>query len=214
MNDSRERHMTHAASRVRQGTTLYALRLTLSSPRLCGESFLRLCLVAAAATTLGGCVERRISITSEPAGALVWVNDVEVGRTPTELNFKHYGKYDVRLELDGHDTLQTVGDAKTPWWDFPGPDLVAEAIPNAKKTIRWHFTLTPTLATTMPRDQFESSLIERAHSMRDQLGPPLAPAPAEAAPPDSVDPAAAPGTTDDGLKPADATDDDSARPDR
>ncbi len=216
--------MTHAASRVRQGTTLYALRFTLSSPRLCGEPLLRfvpLCLCAFV-PLLTGCVERRISITSEPTGALVWVNDVEVGRTPTELNFKHYGQYDVRLELEGHDTLQTVGDAKTPWWDFPGPDLVAEAIPNAKKTIRWHYALTPTLSTTMPRDQFESSLIDRAHSMRDQLGPAPAPIPAaesdaatDSAAPQSVDvPPASDGKADDGLKPADAANDDSARPDR
>ncbi len=180
-------------------------------------------MIVCLAGTLTGCVERRISITSEPAGALVWVNDVEVGRTPTELNFKHYGIYDVRLELDGHDTLQTVGDASTPWWDFPGPDLIAEAIPNAKKTLRWHYTLSPTLATTMPRDQFESSLIDRAHTMRDQLGPPPTPAPASAEPAadqtvpaasDSVGVPVPQGKADDGLKPADAADDDSARPDR
>lgn len=164
---------------------------------------------------LTGCVERRISITSEPAGALVWVNDVEVGRTPAELNFKHYGKYDVRLELDGYDTLQTIGEASTPWWDFPGPDLVAEAIPSAKKTIRWHYTLTPTLATAMPREQFESDLIERARALRAQLGPAPNPEPPPATDqPDSVDPAGAAGTPDDSLKPADPPNDDRARPDR
>lgn len=191
---------------------------SLCSLCLCGGSLLRLCFVAVAAATLTGCVERRISITSEPAGALVWVNDVEVGRTPTELNFKHYGTYDVRLQLTGHDTLQTTGDASTPWWDFPGPDLIAEAIPHAKKTIHWHYTLSPTLATTMPREQFESSLIERAHAMRDQLGPPPTPAPASPDAPasDSVDatgPVGA-GKPDDGLKPTHAPDDNSARPDR
>lgn len=152
---------------------------------------------------LTGCVERRISITSEPTGALVWVNDVEVGRTPTEANFKHYGKYDVRLELDGYDTLQTVGDASTPWWDFPGPDLIAEAVPGAKSTIKWHFELSPTLSTTMSKEQFESSLIERAHALRDQLGP----APADSA-------AAAPGEADDGSKPLDGSGDNGAGADR
>ncbi|MBX3315563.1 MAG: PEGA domain-containing protein [Phycisphaeraceae bacterium] len=200
----------------RSSLSLYALRCSLSSLRslcLCGKSPLRLCFVIAAAATLSGCVERRISITSEPAGALVWVNDVEVGRTPAEFNYKHYGKYDVRLELDGYDTLQTIGEASTPWWDYPGPDLIAETIPNAKKTIRWHYTLTPTLATAMPREQFESDLIERARALREQLGPAPTPAQPSTAPAESVDPIA-PGTTDDGPKPADAPDDDSARPDR
>ena len=174
----------------------------------------------------GGCVERRISITSEPSGALVWLNDVEIGRTPTETNFKHYGKYDVRLELDGHDTLTTVGDARTPWWEFPGPDLIAEAIPNARNTVRWHFTLTPTLSTTMSREEFERQLIERAHGLREQMGePPPAPetpAPetpitgdsAETSSGASVGEAAADGNADDGLKPADVPDDGGTRPDR
>lgn len=163
-------------------SSLLAVRCWLSSLCLC-----------ASVPLLTGCVERRISITSEPAGAIVWVNDVEVGRTPTETNFKHYGKYDVRLELDGYDTLQTVGNASTPWWDFPGPDLFAEAVPGARNTERWHFVLTPTLSTTMPREQFERDLIERAHALRDQMGEPPAPPPA-AAPPDATptEPSSAP----------------------
>lgn len=189
--------MTHNASTSRCSRSLFAVRCSLSSLCLC--AFVPL---------LTGCVERRISITSEPTGALVWVNDVEVGRTPTEANFKHYGKYDVRLELDGYDTLQTVGDASTPWWDFPGPDLIAEAVPGAKSTIKWHFELSPALASTMPKDQFESGMIDRAHALRDQLGP--APAPQ----PDSVGIPASDGKADDSLKPADLPRDDSAGPDR
>lgn len=180
-------------------------------------------LPCACVFALAGCVERRISITSEPPGALVWVNDVEVGRTPAETNFKHYGKYDVRLELDGYDTVETVGNAKTPWWDFPGPDLIAEAVPNAKNTVKWHFVLTPTLSTTMPREQFERELIDRAHALRDQMGEP--PASAEGDTPDeSVTTETSPessvgvpvqgGDADDSGQAPDAPDNDSARSDR
>ena len=211
--------------RISQPNSFRSFLSSLRSLCLCGGSALRLCFLATAAATLTGCVERRISITSEPAGALVWVNDVEVGRTPAETNFKHYGKYDVRLELDGYDTLVVAGDAKTPWWEFPGPDLIAEAIPNAKHTVRWHFTLTPTLSTTMAREQFEREMIERAHGLRDQLGPaPESPKPEpasdavhaeEAAASGSVDPAAnSNGNTDSGLKPADAPNDNGPGADR
>jgi hypothetical protein len=34
-----------------------------------------------AAVLLAGCVEREMLVTSEPAGAIVYVSDVEVGRT-------------------------------------------------------------------------------------------------------------------------------------
>jgi hypothetical protein len=204
--------------RISQPQSFRSFPSSLCSLCLRGKSLLRfvpLCLCAFV-PLLTGCVERRISITSEPAGALVWVNDVEVGRTPVETVYKHYGEYDVRLELDGHDTLQTFSKAKTPWWEFPGPDLIAEAVPNAKHTVRWHFVLTPTMSTTMDRGQFERELIERAHELRDQMGEPpaAAPAPAETGPDGSVGVAAPDGESDDGLKPADAPDNDGPGADR
>ena len=40
---------------------------------------------------LSGCVDRTISITSTPSGALVYLNDEEVGRTPLVTPFTFYG---------------------------------------------------------------------------------------------------------------------------
>ena len=91
---------------------------------------------------LGGCVQRMIAVTSEPAGALVWLNDQEVGRTPLEVPFTFYGTYDVRLEKEGYAPLWTVGEADPPWWDYPGPDLVAELMPwGAESRVAWHYEL-------------------------------------------------------------------------
>lgn len=50
---------------------------------------------------LAGCVQRVISITSQPSGALVYLNDEEVGRTPVSVPHLFYGVYDVRLEHRG-----------------------------------------------------------------------------------------------------------------
>lgn len=90
-----------------------------------------------------GCVERRLLISSEPAGALVYLNDQEVGRTPLEVPFTWYGTYDVRLEREGYRTLQTQRVAERPWWETPGPDLFAEAIPDKRVEIAWHLELEP-----------------------------------------------------------------------
>lgn len=87
------------------------------------------------------CVERTITVTSEPAGALLHLNEREVGRTPVTVPFTHYGTYDVRLQADGHRPLWTRAEAKTPLWDLPGPDLFAEMIPDARSEINWHFDL-------------------------------------------------------------------------
>jgi hypothetical protein len=88
-----------------------------------------------------GCVERRLVITSDPAGALVYLNDQEVGRTPLEVPFTWYGTYDVRLEREGYTTLQTEREAERPWWETPGPDLLAEAIPDKRVEIAWHLEM-------------------------------------------------------------------------
>lgn len=88
-----------------------------------------------------GCVERRLMITSEPAGALVYLNDQEVGRTPLDVPFTWYGTYDVRLEREGYQTLQTEQIAKRPWWETPGPDLFAEALPDKRVEIAWHLKM-------------------------------------------------------------------------
>ena len=121
-------------------------------------SYLLLCVTAFACL---GCVERTISITSQPEGALVHLNDVEVGRTPLEVPFTHYGEYDVRLHREGFQPLWTTAKAKAPWWDLPGPDLVAEAT-DAESHIEWHFELQP-----MPEG--EEHLVSHARQMRAKL---------------------------------------------
>jgi hypothetical protein len=103
----------------------------------------RCLLLLALGVMLTGCVERTVTITSKPTGALVYLNDQEVGRTPVTVPFTFYGKYDVRLEQDGYQTLSTSQDMVAPWWEFPGPDLIAEAVPNGKSRQAWHFELMP-----------------------------------------------------------------------
>lgn len=132
------------------------------------------------ATVLQGCVERTISITSEPPGAIVWLNDVEIGRTPVETGFTFYGTYDVRLRLEGHDPILASRTASAPVYDFPAIDLLAEAVPaKIESKIDWHFVLTPTpeRAEGADQDALRQQLIERAKELRND------PAGAEPVPP-------------------------------
>lgn len=123
----------------------------------------------------GGCVERTISITSDPPGALVWLNDREVGRTPVEVGFVHYGTYDVRLSKEGYEPLMTSGEAKPPLWDNVPLDFFAEFVPGAKSRIAWHYELGP-------REDDPARLIERARELRDEaVGKEPEPASSEAA---------------------------------
>ena len=125
-------------------------------------------IASAALLTLTGCVERRIRVTSSPAGARVWINDQQVGTTPVETRFTFYGGYDVRLELPGHNTINELRQAKAPLYEYPGPDLIATALPfNFKPLVEWHFDLTQVEETTNPQGA-RDNLLERAAQLRDQ----------------------------------------------
>jgi len=96
--------------------------------------------VLALATVCTGCVRRTIAITSTPSEALVFVNDREIGRTPCEVDFIFYGEYDVRLKLDGYESIVGSGTASAPVWDFIGADLIVEVVPlNLESRVDWHF---------------------------------------------------------------------------
>lgn len=75
-----------------------------------------------------GCVERKLVITSEPAGADVWVNEQWHGKTPYELPFKHYGTFGIRLEKEGYYPMYVKEPVVAPFYQQPGPDLIAEAV--------------------------------------------------------------------------------------
>lgn len=128
--------------------------------------------LAALALFQAGCLERRVRVESEPPGALVTINDVEIGRTPVEADFTYYGEYDVRLELDGHEPLRTRAKARSPIYEYPPFDLVATAIPaRIENVTRWQFKLEKALEDREPADVFEKNLMERARATRDQLRP-------------------------------------------
>lgn len=126
------------------------------------------------ATALTGCIERRLSITSNPPGARVWVNDQSVGRTPLETTFVYHGVYDIRLEAEGYEPLVTNAKAVAPWWEYPPIDLIASALPwRVWNTQDWSFQLEPSLESTLGREELEEGLMQRATEMRsDTAGNP------------------------------------------
>ncbi len=108
----------------------------------------------------GGCVRRTITITTEPPGALLWLNDREVGRTPVEVDFEHYGTYDVRLERPGYEPMMTSGRANAPWWDTVGLDFFAELTPGTLTShVEWHYVMEPI-------DDDRQALLDRATQLR------------------------------------------------
>lgn len=134
---------------------------------------LPLALVALGLVTVSaGCAERRIVVTSEPSGATVFINDVEVGRTPVAAGFTYYGVYDVRLRRDGFEPISTSAKADAPLYEYAGPDLITEAIPGGVLTeVKWHFVMSPTPELGPDKTAFEADLIQRAVRLRSSTEP-------------------------------------------
>lgn len=130
-----------------------------------GRSAIRKAALLVSVSALTGCarVDRRLFITSEPPGALVHLNDVEVGITPLAVDFTWNGTYDVRLEKEGYDPLLTSKAVEARLAERPVIDLFAALIPVRRERYeRWNFTLTPSSADP-------DAIVERASSMRSDL---------------------------------------------
>jgi hypothetical protein len=116
---------------------------------------------------LAGCVERRLTINTEPQGARVILNDQEIGVSPVTVSFNWYGDYWVRLSKDGYEALDTHRKLKAPLHDHFPFDFMAEALYPGRiiDAYEWTFELAPKVYPT--REQ----LIEDGDSLRSQLEP-------------------------------------------
>jgi hypothetical protein len=83
-------------------------------------------VVLAVGLVLGGCVQRRMTIRSNPPGALVYVDDYQLGTTPVSHDFVYYGTRKIRLVKDGFDTLTVRQPFPLPWYQIFPLDFVTE----------------------------------------------------------------------------------------
>jgi hypothetical protein len=86
------------------------------------------CAVIGAAFGAPGCVQRRMTIRSNPPGALVYVDDYQLGTTPVSHDFVYYGTRKIRLVKDGYETLTVRQPFPVPWYEIFPLDFVTENI--------------------------------------------------------------------------------------
>ena len=118
-----------------------------------------------ASLLLGGCVERRLTINTEPQEALVILNDEEIGESPVTVNFNWYGDYNVRISKEGYETLKTHRKLKGPWYDKFPFDFFAQII-SPKRIVdsyEWTFTLAPKQQPT------REELIQNAEKLKKHI---------------------------------------------
>ena len=109
-----------------------------------------------------GCVERTITVRTNPPGALVTVNGVEKGRSPVTFPFTWYGDYRLRLDLPEYQTRQSNRKVDAPIYQWPVLDFVCEILLPFKfhDHHEWSATLAP--RQDVPPEQ----LIDQAEEFR------------------------------------------------
>ncbi|HZL35158.1 MAG TPA: PEGA domain-containing protein [Tepidisphaeraceae bacterium] len=111
-----------------------------------------------------GCVQRTLTIRSNPPGALVYLNDQEIGRTPVTRDFTWYGVYEVEVRKEGYQSIKGSAPVIAPWWQWMPMDFVSQMFPLVDHH-DLHFTLR---RPTQEQDEPEL-LVRRAEQLRGQL---------------------------------------------
>ncbi len=73
-----------------------------------------------------GCVRRRLTIRSNPPGAMVYIDDQQIGTTPVATDFVYYGTRKIKLIKDQYETMSTYHTISAPWYQVPPMDFVSE----------------------------------------------------------------------------------------
>lgn len=130
------------------------------------ERSVLLFIVAGLAVVLSsGCVERKLTINTEPQGAMVTLNDEQIGVSPVTVTFNWYGDYWVRASKEGFETLDTHRELKAPLHDrFPFDFFAGVLYPGEiVDDYEWTFELAPR------QDLTREQLIEKANALRTQV---------------------------------------------
>ena len=151
-------------------------RIVRSMPRSAPPPVSRRVLALLALLVATGCVQRRMTIRSNPPGALVYVDDYQIGTTPVSTDFVYYGTRKLRLVKDGYETLTVRQPFPLPWYQVFPLDFVTENVwPGEIRDERVvDLAMTPMAAT--PAEE----VVARAEQARASAGslpapPPVAP---------------------------------------
>ena len=113
---------------------------------------------------LGGCVSRRMTITSNPPGALVLVEGREIGYTPVSMDFTYYGTREFTLIKDGYETLHVQQPVRAPWYQWPVIEFFADNFTPGHVTDRHAFAYQMQPQQLVP----DQDLLRRAEMLRGE----------------------------------------------
>ena len=111
-----------------------------------------------------GCVSRRMTIVSNPPGAMTLLDGREIGYTPASADFIWYGTRQVTLIKDGFETKTDMVTIPAPWYQWPVIEFFADNFSPKRVTDRrvFNFDLQP--KQVIPDEELRS----RARQLRSE----------------------------------------------
>lgn len=119
-------------------------------------------LLAGSVVGSSGCVERRMTIRSDPPNALVLLDGQEIGHTPISTSFTYYGERQIKLIKDGFEPKTINQTISVPWYEMFPIDFVSEALVPLRLRDERNYVYTLEPALMVPTDQ----LLQRADTVR------------------------------------------------
>jgi hypothetical protein len=83
---------------------------------------------AALGLLAAGCVERTLLVRTDPPGARVFVDGRDAGTSPATIRHVHPGRFAVRVEMEGYESIADEVTTPTTVDALPGPDFFAENV--------------------------------------------------------------------------------------
>jgi hypothetical protein len=117
------------------------------------------------AVGVSGCVERRLTVNTEPQGAVVLLNDEEIGTSPVTVSFQWYGDYNIAISKDGFETLKTHRSLQAPWYDAFPFDFFAQLVIPRRVVDSYEWTFELVQKQPLTRDQ----LLEKVEKIKSQV---------------------------------------------
>jgi len=110
------------------------------------------------------CVKKSIGVRSDPPGATVYLDGLEVGQTPVDfIPFDFYGTRQITLHKPGCLSEKRLVRMKAPWYEWFPIDIVSELV--VPWTVRDQRTYYFSLARTPPAE--DAALLRNAHETRE-----------------------------------------------
>ena len=111
-----------------------------------------------------GCVHRRITIQSDPPGALVLIDGKERGYTPYSMDFIYYATREIQLVKPGFETLTVMQKVPTPWYQVFPIDFFSDNLwpPGVTNRNQFFYQMQPQAIAPV------EELLDRANGLRTE----------------------------------------------